>query len=211
MAATTTKKNISEPVKMTPTQMKKKIEYLEAELEKIKNSAWCYMCDKHNKEKILYLCKNCKTNLCEKCLTKHNTDFKDHLLYTKENDIITGKVDEIIKQCKNLIKYNELLKNKITNLLAGNNERIKQIEEQYNKNLKINEEIVHFIEIMLQNYKELPYILYNHFHFFHLLQIQIVESQCLLPFPSYVTYHPFLFNSLRVMKFCIFGEDYQVD
>ena len=137
--------------------------------------SFSYMCDKHNKEKILYLCKNCKTNLCEKCLTKHNTDFKAHLLYTKENDIITGRVNEIIKQCKSLIKYNEILKNKITNLLAGNNERIKQIEEQYNINLKINEEIIHFIEIMLENYKELPYILYNHFHFFHLLQIQYMK------------------------------------
>ena len=45
----TTKK--IEPVKMTPTQMKKKIEALEEEIRVYKeDTAWCYMCGKPKKE-----------------------------------------------------------------------------------------------------------------------------------------------------------------
>ena len=45
----TTKKN--EPVKMTPTQMKKKIEALEEEIRVYKeDTAWCYMCGKPKKK-----------------------------------------------------------------------------------------------------------------------------------------------------------------
>ena len=45
----TTKK--IEPVKMTPTQMKKKIEALEEEIRVYKeDTAWCYMCGKPKKK-----------------------------------------------------------------------------------------------------------------------------------------------------------------
>lgn len=35
----------TQPPKLTPAQARKKIESLEAAVEKLKNSAWCYMCD----------------------------------------------------------------------------------------------------------------------------------------------------------------------
>ena len=45
--ATTRKSTTSEPVKMTPTQMRKKIAELETEIENYKeNTAWCFMCGK---------------------------------------------------------------------------------------------------------------------------------------------------------------------
>ena len=34
-----------EPVKMTASQLKIKVTNLEDKLEKLKNGAWCYLCD----------------------------------------------------------------------------------------------------------------------------------------------------------------------
>lgn len=71
----TAKRTTSEPVKMTPTQMKKKIESLEAELEKLKNSAWCYMCDKHKGRDKFYVSTDPMnqsgiTPICRECARK---------------------------------------------------------------------------------------------------------------------------------------------
>ena len=68
----TTKK---EPVKMTPTQMKKKIELLEAEVDKLKNSAWCHLCDTvKNKDKFYLstdpMSKSALTPICKECARK---------------------------------------------------------------------------------------------------------------------------------------------
>ncbi len=70
----TVKKN-SEPVKMTPTQMKKKIESLEQEVEKLKNSAWCHMCNTIKSRDKFYLstdpmCKSELTPICKECARK---------------------------------------------------------------------------------------------------------------------------------------------
>lgn len=70
----TVKKN-SEPVKMTPTQMKKKIESLEQEIEKLKNSAWCHMCNTIKNKDRFYLstdpmCKSELTPICKECARK---------------------------------------------------------------------------------------------------------------------------------------------
>ncbi len=53
--ATTRKTTTSEPVKMTPTQMRKKIAELETENENYKeNTAWCFMCGKPKKKDRFY-------------------------------------------------------------------------------------------------------------------------------------------------------------
>lgn len=70
----TAKKN-TEPVKMTPTQMKKKIETLEQEVEKLKGSAWCHMCDTiKNRDKFYIstdsMCKSELTPICKECARK---------------------------------------------------------------------------------------------------------------------------------------------
>lgn len=71
----TTKKN--EPVKMTPTQMKKKIEALEEEIRVYKeDTAWCYMCGKpKRKEKGFYINTDPKVEsrcspICRDCAKK---------------------------------------------------------------------------------------------------------------------------------------------
>lgn len=71
----TTKKN--EPVKMTPTQMKKKIEALEEEIRVYKeDTAWCYMCGKpKRKEKGFYINTDPKVKsrcspICRDCAKK---------------------------------------------------------------------------------------------------------------------------------------------
>ena len=53
--ATTRKSTTSEPVKMTPTQMRKKIAELETENNNYKeNTAWCFMCGKPKKKDRFY-------------------------------------------------------------------------------------------------------------------------------------------------------------
>jgi len=71
----TTKK--TEPVKMTPTQMKKKIEALEEEIRVYKeDTAWCYMCGKpKRKEKGFYINTDPKAEsrcspICRDCAKK---------------------------------------------------------------------------------------------------------------------------------------------
>lgn len=71
----TTKK--IEPVKMTPTQMKKKIEALEEEIRVYKeDTAWCYMCGKpKRKEKGFYINTDPKAEsgcspICRECAKK---------------------------------------------------------------------------------------------------------------------------------------------
>ena len=52
---TTRKSTTSEPVKMTPTQMRKKIAELETEIENYKeNTAWCFMCGKPKRKDRFY-------------------------------------------------------------------------------------------------------------------------------------------------------------
>ena len=70
----TAKKN-TEPVKITPTQMKKKIETLEQEIDKLKSSAWCHMCDTIKSKDKFYLstdpmCKSELTPICKECARK---------------------------------------------------------------------------------------------------------------------------------------------
>ena len=119
--AATTKKNTSEPVKMTPTQMKKKIESLEGELEKIKNSAWCYMCNKHKERDKFYVSTDPMntsgiTPICKECARKialrvdKNSDehepTKDSVqlaLRYLDKPFINGLWDSSIQEAENLV------------------------------------------------------------------------------------------------------------
>lgn len=74
--ATTRKTTTSEPVKMTPTQMRKKIAELEAENNNYKeNTAWCFLCGKPKKKDKFYkntdpLCKSGCSPICMDCARK---------------------------------------------------------------------------------------------------------------------------------------------
>ena len=83
--ATTKKNTTSEPVKMTPTQMRKKIAELEAENNNYKeNTAWCFLCGKPKKKDKFYkntdpLCKSGCSPICMDCARKIalRTDIND--------------------------------------------------------------------------------------------------------------------------------------
>lgn len=71
----TTKVTKSEPVKMTPTQLRKENERLKTELDKIKSGAYCYMCDTFKKRDAFYvstdpLNKSGITPICKECARK---------------------------------------------------------------------------------------------------------------------------------------------
>lgn len=72
----TTRKNNAEPIKMTPAQMKKRIEALEEENRILKEeSCRCYMCGKIKKEDKFYvstdpMIKSGKTPICADCARK---------------------------------------------------------------------------------------------------------------------------------------------
>lgn len=72
----TTKKTSAEPVKMTPAQMKKKIESLEEENKVLKEeSCHCYMCDKTKKKDKFYvstdpMVASGRTPICSDCARK---------------------------------------------------------------------------------------------------------------------------------------------
>ena len=71
-----TAKKTTEPVKMTPAQMKRRIEALEEENRILKEeSCHCYMCDKTKKKDKFYVCtdpmiKSGKTPICADCARK---------------------------------------------------------------------------------------------------------------------------------------------
>ena len=83
--ATTKKNTTSEPVKMTPTQMRKKIAELEAENNNYKEkTAWCFLCGKPKKKDKFYkntdpLCKSGCSPICMDCARKIalRTDIND--------------------------------------------------------------------------------------------------------------------------------------
>lgn len=73
--ATTKKTSSSKPVKLTAAQMRKKIESLEAENEKLRNSAWCYLCDTVKDKGKFYVstdprAKSELTPICKECARK---------------------------------------------------------------------------------------------------------------------------------------------
>lgn len=64
-----------EPVKMTASQLKIKVVNLEDKLEKLKNGAWCYLCDKHKARDNFYMTtdpmsKSGLTPICKDCARK---------------------------------------------------------------------------------------------------------------------------------------------
>ena len=70
--AKTTKTAKSEPVKMTPAQMKKRITELEEKLEKFQSYGYCYLCDTHKSKDKFYvstdpLNKSGITPICKEC------------------------------------------------------------------------------------------------------------------------------------------------
>lgn len=75
MAVSKTTKSKSEPVKMTPTQMKKKIAELEEKLEKFQSYGYCYLCDTHKSKDKFYvstdpLNKSGITPICKECVRR---------------------------------------------------------------------------------------------------------------------------------------------
>lgn len=71
----TAKTTKSEPVKMTPAQMKKKITELEEKLEKFQSYGYCYLCDSHKAKEKFYvstdpLNKSGITPICKECSRK---------------------------------------------------------------------------------------------------------------------------------------------
>ena len=71
----TVKTTKSEPVKMTPAQMKKKITELEEKLEKFQSYGYCYLCDSHKAKEKFYvstdpLNKSGITPICKECSRK---------------------------------------------------------------------------------------------------------------------------------------------
>ena len=71
----TAKSTKEAPVKMTPAQLRKENEKLKSELEKIKNGAFCYMCNTFKKREDFYvstdpLIKSGITPICKSCSRK---------------------------------------------------------------------------------------------------------------------------------------------
>ena len=74
MAATTKKNNNTQP-KLTAAQLRVENEKLKEELEKIKNGAYCYLCDKHKRKDKFYVNTDPMNNsgvtpICSECARK---------------------------------------------------------------------------------------------------------------------------------------------
>lgn len=65
----------NQPPKLTPTQLKKKVESLESTVEKLKSSAWCHLCDTIKSKDKFYvstdpMSKSGLTPICKECARK---------------------------------------------------------------------------------------------------------------------------------------------
>lgn len=121
------------------------------------------ICDRHMTDnKIVSYCSECHMNLCQKCLDDHNVhhqiydlrglfpkdfcnkthgDFKlIQVTFFKYNTCSKQAIDDKIKSLSDEEKTNEL------------KESVKQLNDIYNRNCKINQDLIKLITLMFENY-----------------------------------------------------------
>ena len=119
-------------------------------------------CKYHNKEVQNFFCKKCNTIFCKICFMKHNIKNKvQHKGYNLQKYLNQEKISNKHKKLsnyKNIIASNTEIKNKILKKIQISEEDNPEfilyknlIEESFNDNKKINEQIMNFIEIILDN------------------------------------------------------------
>lgn len=103
------------------------------------------------KDEAKYYCHNCKTHFCNRCKQTHlNHDYQEMLALIDSGEKSGYK--EIIKDMKKYMDYRQTIKNKTIDFLQ---QRIKQIEEAYEKNQKTNEYLLQLFQILVNSYSPL--------------------------------------------------------
>lgn len=125
-------------------------------------------CPKHPKEEFQCYCLTCKKHFCPLDFQHHN----DCQYIDLKNFYSDERVDSILEKFsiakKEIMTYNEKIKNQITQTLK---EKAISIKECYKKKIEKVHEIFAFITIMINNYMSLPTNFYvlsnlmNHSHF----------------------------------------------
>ena len=109
-------------------------------------------CIIHKDMKNIYYCKTCRKESCQICYGDCN--LKGHYIISFDKDYQNDKIEKYItdfeKQSSIIIQFNENVKN---NFLKDYQNKIKNVMEYYEKNKKINEDIMSIIKIMILNYR----------------------------------------------------------
>ena len=109
-------------------------------------------CVIHCDMKNIYYCKICRNEKCNICY--EDCYLKGHYIISFEKEYQNEKIEKYIsdfeKQSSIIIKFNESIKN---NCLKDYQNKIKNVMEYYEKNKKVNEDIMSIIKIMIINYR----------------------------------------------------------
>ena len=109
-------------------------------------------CVIHNDMRNEYYCKTCRKEICNDCYINCNS--KGHYIISFEKDYQNVKIEQYIsdfeKQSSLLLQFNENLKN---NFVKDYQNKIRNVMEYYEKNKKINDNIISMIKIMINNYR----------------------------------------------------------
>ena len=112
------------------------------------------ICEKHINHKIEFFCYNCSQTLCKKCKKKHvNHNVKS--LQDYYNELSERTIDKLKEEIDTKFKINEEEKNKFIEIISNDESYInikKDFELIYEKNKKLNEELLKYIELLYSNF-----------------------------------------------------------
>ena len=119
-------------------------------------------CLYHNDQKIKSFCKDCQEHICSLCKDKH----KKHLILDIDNQYSEDKMNQFIKDIEEAEKLinvdNKIIKDKLIDDLKN---KIQEIEDLYIKHVEINQNLIRFSKVLLNEYKALKdspnYIIYQ--------------------------------------------------
>lgn len=112
------------------------------------------ICEKHINHKIEFFCYNCNEILCKKCCKRHaNHNIKSLIDYYYE--LSKRTIDKLKEEIDYKFKINEEEKNEFIKIIS-NDEIFKNTKKDfeliYEKNKRLNEEILKYIELLYTNF-----------------------------------------------------------
>ena len=119
-------------------------------------------CLYHNDQKITSFCKDCQEHICPLCKDKH----KKHLILDIDNLYSEDKLNQYIKDIEEAEKLINVDNKKIKDKLIDDlKKKIQVIEDLYIKHVAINQNLIRFSKVLLNEYKaskDFPnYIIYQ--------------------------------------------------
>ena len=108
-------------------------------------------CDIHPSQEIRSYCLICKVHYCMHCIPLHN----GHVTKKLERIITEDVYSNIINEYKNTkVKFYDEIKRAKDVVIQEYENRIKEVNQAYENCIRVNNTIIEFIDLLIQNYEE---------------------------------------------------------